>query len=449
MRAVEPRCLGPPGLFASACSTDDAVPPTSAAVAVGNLAKVAATPLPTGPAVEHLGRKIFFDVTLSAQGNQSCATCHDPAWGWNSPRQDINAGGGVIDGSVPGRFSPKKVMTAAYATLSPNLHFDATISRVVGGNFWDGRATGDILGNPAADQAMAPFLGGLEQAVADTACVLYRIYTGNYYRSYKKVWGDDLSQVNWGPDPNAACSTPAGGFGPPPPGAILPLSAADRAITSAAYRNVALSVAAFENSDEVNPFNSKFDHVIQGRGRFTKKEALGFALFTGKAQCATCHVIAGDQPLFTDQSYRNIGVPKNPLLEFYKVIPFFVDGGLFFRQPQFGPEHIGRSRTQTLRNVDKRGAPDGIKAYMHNGSFHSLEDVVHFYNTRAVLPDCATITAPAVAEFGQNCWPAPENSVNLEPTTLVGDLGLTADEERAIVAFLGTLTDRDRGRGNH
>ncbi len=84
----------------------------------------------------------------------------------------------------------------------------------------------------------------------------------------------------------------------------------------------------------------------------------------------------------------------------------------------------GKQKVLTLRNVDKRPYPDFIKAYCHNGYFKSLEEIVHFYNTRYVDPT----------------WPAPEvpETVN---TDELGNLGLTADEEAAIVAFLKTLTD--------
>ena len=80
----------------------------------------------------------------------------------------------------------------------------------------------------------------------------------------------------------------------------------------------------------------------------------------------------------------------------------------------------------TLRNVDKRPYGCFVKAYSHNGYFKSLESIVHFYNTRDV------------AGGG---WPAPEVSMNVN-TTEVGNLGLTPAEEKAIVAFLRTLTDR-------
>jgi cytochrome c peroxidase len=65
----------------------------------------------------------------------------------------------------------------------------------IGGNFWDGRATGEKLGNPAADQAQGPFLNPAEQALRDSACVAYKVATSDYYIIYKKVWG--TIDIDW------------------------------------------------------------------------------------------------------------------------------------------------------------------------------------------------------------------------------------------------------------
>jgi cytochrome c peroxidase len=88
--------------------------------------------------------------------------------------------------------------------------------------------------------------------------------------------------------------------------------------------------------------------------------------------------------------------------------------------------------------VDKRPYPSFVKSYGHNGVFKSLKQIVHFYNTRDVLPRCETTSKPSV---GVNCWPAPEVPENVNDSEL-GNLGLTDAEEDAIVAFLGTLSDR-------
>ncbi len=72
--------------------------------------------------------------------------------------------GAVYEGSIPGAFGDRKPPSSAYATFSPILYVDKK-GTFVGGNFWDGRATGEILGNPAAEQAKGPFLNPMEQAL--------------------------------------------------------------------------------------------------------------------------------------------------------------------------------------------------------------------------------------------------------------------------------------------
>ena len=108
---------------------------------------------------EMLGKTLFFDRNLSVNGNQACATCHLPDAGWTGDKSMINAHGAVYEGSVAGRFGNRRPPSAAYATPSPVLHYikEGNDILFVGGNFWNGRATGEKLGNPAADQALGPF----------------------------------------------------------------------------------------------------------------------------------------------------------------------------------------------------------------------------------------------------------------------------------------------------
>jgi cytochrome c peroxidase len=100
------------------------------------------------------------------------------------------------------------------------------------------------------------------------------------------------------------------------------------------------------------------------------------------------------------------------------------------------PKFDGKIQVPTLRNVDMRPRPDFVKVYMHNGYFKSLREVVHFYNTRDVLPRCQA------GDPGEKvtCWPAPENSETINRKQL-GDLKLTNQQEDMLVAFLQTLTD--------
>ena len=96
----------------------------------------------------------------------------------------------------------------------------------------------------------------------------------------------------------------------------------------------------------------------------------------------------------------------------------------------------GRFHVPTLRNVDKRPSPDFVKAYGHNGYFRSLKEIVHFYNTRDVLPRCAEHDP----REGTGCWPTPETTANMNKSK-TGKLGLSEPEEDALVAFMQTLTD--------
>ena len=72
--------------------------------------------------LEQLGKSIFFDEDLSINGNQSCASCHDPAAGWTGPDGSVNDAGAVYEGSIAGRFGDRKPPTSAYATPSPIFH---------------------------------------------------------------------------------------------------------------------------------------------------------------------------------------------------------------------------------------------------------------------------------------------------------------------------------------
>jgi cytochrome c peroxidase len=387
---------------------------------------------------EQLGKSIFFDDNLSINQNQSCAACHAPEAGWTGPLSDINAGGAVYEGSIAGRFGDRKPPSAAYATQSPIFHQDKK-GLFVGGNFWDGRATGEVLGNPAADQALGPFLNPAEQALPDSACVVWRVCNpvnpGDYPVSFEDVWGTGACGITWPSDVEAVCATE---------GATVTLSPADRAKSDEAYGNIGLSIAAYEGSPEVNAFTSKYDLTFEGSAKLSKNEQRGYALFRGKGMCHRCHISNSQRALFTDFTFDNLGVPQNPENP-AGIAPAFVDPGLggFLKNAGYDEDvymaEWGKHKVPTLRNVDLRPDKDFVKAYGHNGYFKSLEGIVHFYNTRDVKPECPGPYTEAQA-LAADCWPEPEVAVNVN-TDELGDLGLTPEEEAAIVAFLKTLSD--------
>lgn len=396
---------------------------------------------------EQLGKSIFFDENLSINNNQSCAACHTPDVGWTGPVELFNAHGAVYEGSILGRFGNRKPPSAAYATLSPVFHMDKK-GLFVGGNFWDGRAAGEKLGNPAADQAQGPFLNPVEQALPDSACVVYRVCNpavpDDYPVSFEEVWGGDACSIAWPADIDSVCAKE---------GETVDLEQSDRAISDMAYDNIALSIAAYEASPEVNAFTSKFDQTKKGKVKLTKQERLGFSLFSGKGKCHRCHISNGKDPIFTDFTFDNLGIPLNPDNPWYNMTDFnplgqnWVDLGLGgflssrMDHQHLSPENLGKHKVPTLRNVDLRPDVDFVKAYAHNGYFKTLEGIVHFYNTRDVKPECpGPGTYTEVQALAADCWPPPEvlNNVN---TDELGDLGLTIEEEEAIVAFLKTLSD--------
>ncbi len=415
--------------------------------------------------IELLGKSLMYDKQLSVNRNQACAFCHMPETGFTGPVSELNRTTGSYPGSVRTRFSERKPQSHAYAPLSPMLHYNPWRGDLVGGNFWDMRATGRRLGNPAAEQAQGPPTNPVEMGLPDIACAVYRASQRPYRTLFESVWGPQAFAIAWPSDVEQVCDRP----GPPPASDPLPvhLSSLDRGRAMSTFDQMAQSIAGYEASAELTSFTSKFDAVLAGKAQFTTQEQAGYDVFRGKAKCNDCHRDGGpgEDPLFTDFTASNIGIPANPRLPYYAenrpdafgyvanpAGSSFVDGGVgsflgkghLLSQPSavdqrwvaLAPDNQARIRVPTLRNVDKRPDPAFVKAYGHNGYFKSLKAIVHFYNTRDVLPRCR----PDDPGEGTTCWPAPESTANMN-TSKVGRLGLSDAEEDAIVSFMQTLTD--------
>jgi cytochrome c peroxidase len=386
------------------------------ATAVGLLLATAALANAQLTPMEELGKELFFD-KIASPDNQSCAACHGPEVGFTGPNTGINTHGAVYRGAVRERFGNRKPPSSAYATQAPIFYYEAGEGLFVGGMFWDGRATGEHLGNPAADQALGPFLNPVEQNNPSKQAVLEQVAAARYAPLWETVWGEPISYAT--------------------PGDV-----------EMNYDRIGLSIAEYEGSSEVNSFSSKWDYFMRGEAELTAKEQLGMELFNGKAMCSACH----PAPLFTDFTYDNLGTPKNPENPFYDMDEVFLDDGspinpmgadwidpglggflqtlpesyftaLGLNKEATVAENWGKMKVPTLRNVAKAPSEQFPKAFLHNGVFKSLNEVVDFYNTRDVAE-----------------WPDPEVPVNIN-TDELGDLGLTNEEVRAVVAFLGTLSD--------
>jgi cytochrome c peroxidase len=451
-----------------------------------------------------LGKALIYDSSLSVNNNLACATCHVDYSAFTGGSSFFNGTTSADPGSVPitnaggkgpdFRISARKPQTYAYAPFAPVLHYNNTQQDFYGGNFWDMRAGGIRLENPAAEQAQGPPTNPVEMANYDIATYIYKLSKTPYAPLFEAFWGKgSLSSIKWPANIAALAAKP----GPPPtPNPVLSmLSPADQNLVIYAYDHAAQSMAAYEAGPEVSSFSSKFDDALANPTQtvLTTDELAGWNLFRGKGQCNTCHLdgtenitkgtitpadAADVAPLFTDFTSTNIGTPQNYALPFlYEnkpdqfgyvansqgILYFDLGVGGFLanvgfaqkiKQPPnagvgtgvnpnpawavLAPQFNGKVQVPTCRNVDKRPRPNFVKAYMHNGYFKSLKAVVHFYNTRDTLNGGVHKPAGQPGE-GLTYWPPPEVNVNVDQT--IGHLGLTDAEENQIVLFLQTLTD--------
>lgn len=343
---------------------------------------------------QKLGKLLYFDKNLSLKKNQSCNSCHqapgfvDPN-NVNSPKDSV-----VSIGSDTSLHGGRNSPSSAYASFSPPFHFDEKEDTFIGGQFWDGRATS------LAEQAKKPILNPVEMGMPSKEAVLRAIANSDninhkkYVKLFKNVFDIQI-------DPKS-----------------ITIDNIDMK-----YDLMAEAIAAFEQSAELNKFNSKYDYYLAKKIKLTPKELRGLELYNNKAKCSACHpstsVIKTTPPMFTDFTYDNLGIPKSTNSLIANNPPDLGLGGL----PEIAAidpkgEQIGKFKVPSLRNI-------AITApYGHNGYFASLQEIVHFYNTRDV-----------------ETWPEPEVLQNVNREEL-GNLGLSLDQESDLVEFLKTLTDR-------
>jgi cytochrome c peroxidase len=439
-------------LLLGACAGD--MPSAPANDFVGGHPVLAVTGVATVDAQIAAGEAIFNDKNLSRLRNQSCASCHSANWGWGPPDDgsivslDAAFFAGSLNKARSPHFGKRKAPPAAYAAFAPVLRFDPIEGTFIGGNFWDGRATGLISGSPALDQALGPFLASNEHAFS-AVCVLWEISRSRYAQLFDAGAPVKFASMPFNRIRNAN-NTPAtiDSFchnGAPADIPRLPRGWTEQDLTAVlpSYTHVGQVIAEFERSPKVSKFNAKFDAVLAGSEQFTPDEAAGKLLFEGRGTCESCHSSEGDvREQFTDFSYYNLGVPQHP-----RNGTAFIDRGLgvTVNNPAFN----GFFKSSSLRNVAKVGFSAtrgwGRKTYMHNGVLTSLEQVVHFYNTRDSKRCAPGVTGPLPTgptdRRPNACWTAPEfpNTV----IDFIGNIGLTELEERQIVAYMRTFTDRN------
>jgi len=367
-----------------------------------------------------LGRKIFFDPTLSASGRIACATCHDPAHAYGPP----NALAAQIGGRNLDRQGARAVPSLRYTLLHvPLWHQERAASRMerfeelaksdnppTGGLGWDGR-----FNTPAA-QAAFPLLNPDEMANVDAEHVAAAVRKAPYATEFRRVFGEYVLD-----DPQKTLAA------------------------------VGTAVERFQFEDpSFYPFNSRFDQWLDGRINLTDAEQRGLALFNDPARgnCASCHLSQrgadGSHPIFTDFQFEALGVPRNPELKANQKAGYY-DMGLCgpARSDQRGERGFcGMFRTPTLRNVATRGA------FFHNGRFHSLHEALEFYVERDTNPEkwYGKGASGRVEKF-DDIPKALRGNVDVVDEPLTRHPGQAsawnARDIDDIVAFLNTLTDAD------
>lgn len=141
--------------------------------------------------------------------------------------------------------------------------------------------------------------------------------------------------------------------------------------------------------------NSKYDQMKRKERAFSDQEQRGYALFL--QYCNQCHT----EPLFTNFKFKSNGIGPCPTLK---------DEG---RSEITGKEKDAYAfRVPTLRNIE-HSFP-----YMHDGRYGKLKEVIHHYATASM-------------------WKLPVSSELKKKNT-----SLNSDEEKALLSFLKTLTDK-------
>ncbi|MCU7920115.1 MAG: cytochrome-c peroxidase [Candidatus Thiodiazotropha sp. (ex Epidulcina cf. delphinae)] len=276
-----------------------------------------------------LGERLFHDIRFSADGQVSCATCHDKAKGFTDNLK-VSKGFNNLTGT---RNAPTVINSAFYTSL-----------------FWDGREP-DL-----ESQSKQPFVNPVEGGLHDHTPIIDVIQNDpDYPQAFQRVFnigGEDIT-----------------------------------------IEHVAKAIASFERTlvSGDSPFD-RYNYAGD-KSALTKAQVRGLAVFRNKGRCVSCHIIEQTQALFTDNRFHNIGIGFKSIqgreaqtaAEMIKKKRRGADVdvtvltqanmselGRFAVSENF--TDIGAFKTPTLRNIAI------TQPYMHDGSLQTLEDVVDFYN---------------------------------------------------------------------
>ena len=388
-----------------------------AAPAAGLVSNLSAESNSNAAAMAALGKRIFFDRSLSQSGKLACSSCHDPAHAYGPPNAlPVQLGGAKLD--IQGRRAVPSLRYTLNHTPQWSKSYVASAAQQilegaeppVGGFGWDGRF------NTLRAQAEFPLLAPDEMANGSPQEVAGKLQRADYADEFRRAFGANIFD-----DPQNA------------------------------FDDAMIALERFELDDpSFHPYTSRYDAFLDGKSVLSERELRGLGLFNDprRGNCASCHLDAkgvdGSHPLFTDYQFEALGVPRNTKL-LANGSPSYFDEGLCgpVRTDQGGQkEYCGMFKTPTLRNVAARGA------YFHNGRFHTLDEALRFYVRRDTDPrSWYPISDSGRANKFDDLPSELRGNVDVidEPLTRSeGEAPAWSDEEITdVMAFLNTLTDAD------
>ena len=380
-----------------------------------------------------LGKIMNFDENMSPFKNRACSFCHMPYAGFGPPIPSVNLTMIAYPGSFEFRAGKRNPQRYTYAPNFPVLNFNTTQQAFFGGNFWDSRATGYLLGSPDAEQAQHPPVDTQEHMFPDIACIAFRLQTAVYRPLFELVWGAGSLDIKFKNNTEEICDTPGGASIFNGSATPVDLSPADRTMATNVFDHWGNSIDQFEASPDVSAFSSKFDEYLAflagvkgATNPMSADEIAGYNLFKGKGNCNSCHldgrstaptppppdgtapnstdtgVTASVTPLFTCFGSANLGLPLNPRdAFFYQTTPDFfgftanpygfgyrdLGLGTFLRSgfgaapspnstwTQFAPTSDGLMQTSSARNVamvpPACGSTEAPGPYFQKEFFHN------------------------------------------------------------------------------
>jgi cytochrome c peroxidase len=388
-------------------------------------------------AMARLGKDIFFDTTLSSSGKMACASCHSPDHAYGPPNDaSVMLGGPNLTSpgmrAVPSltylerqpEFSigpddttNENVDLAAQAEASKTAERankiatqTAQSANIVpqGGLFWDGRA------HTLQIQAEGPLLDPREMDGGSLEIIAEKLLKAPYAKKFAALFGERIYKDT-------------------------------KLLTAEAL----FAVGRYQIEEpSFHPYTSKYDYWLEGKARLNEAELRGLRLFNDpqKANCAGCHTAEPGPdrrpPMFTDTQYEALGTPRNLALADTKDPNYFDLGvcGPIRKDIADQTQFCGMFKTPTLRNTAVR------HAFLHNGVFHTLQEVMDFYNFRDTNPEKVYPVGSDGKVQKYNDIPAQYHAnvdvtdppFNRHPSETPA---MTAQDETDIIAFLQTLTD--------